>query len=133
MPLLSVQSIPTESRLKGRTPRSYSVSTKLTREEFEAVSTASRGSGKTIGEWARETMLQHAGGTADRLPNEALMVELMGMYLFLMNALAPLVRGETLTAERYQSLIRQVRDAKYKAAKDAVASYRANRRDAPTS
>ena len=129
MPLLTEQSIPSKSRLKGRTQRSYSVSTKLTHEEFEAIATASRDCGKTIGEWARETMLQQACGTADRLPNEALMVELMGMYLFLMNALAPLIRGETLTTERYQSIIRQVRDAKYKAAKDAVASYRTNHQD----
>jgi hypothetical protein len=93
---------------------------------------ASRDSGKTIGEWARETMLQQAGGTADRLPNEALMVELMGMYLFLMNALAPLIRGETVTTEWYQALIRQVRDAKYRAAKDAVTSYRANRQNTQT-
>jgi len=126
MPLLTEHLIPTPSRLKGRNPRSYSVSTKLTREEFEAVASASRDCGKAIGEWARETILERASGTADRLPNEALMVELMGMYLFLMNALAPLLRGETLTTEGVQTLIRQVRDAKYKAAKDAAASYRAN-------
>jgi len=133
MPLLTAQSIASESRLKGRTPRTYSVSTKLTREEFEAVAMASRGCGKAISEWARETMLHQACGTADHLPNEALMVELMGMYLFLMNALAPLVCGEALSMEAYRSIIRQVSDAKYRAAKEAVSSYRANRQNAPTS
>ncbi|MGB0064346.1 MAG: hypothetical protein WBP85_07855 [Terracidiphilus sp.] len=129
MPLLTDQSIPRESRLKGRTPRSYSVSTKLTRKEFEAVATAARDSGKAIGEWARETILQQACGTADRLPNEALMVELTGVHLFLLNALAPLVRGETLTAGRYQSLVRQVREAKHEAAKNAIAAYRSARQN----
>lgn len=132
MPLLTEQSILNQSRLKGRNPRSYSVSTKLTREELEVVATASRDCGKAISEWARETMLERASSTADRIPNGAIMVELMGMYLFLMNALAPLVRGETVTWEWYQALTRQVRDGKYSAAKAAIESYRANRQDIST-
>lgn len=133
MPFLTKESAPSYGRLKGRTTRSYSVSTKLTREEFDAVTNASRECGKTIGEWARETILQQARGGAAQVPNEALMVELWGMYLFLLNALSPLVRGETITAERYQSIIDKIRDVKYKAAKDAIESYHAKRQDNPAS
>ena len=133
MPLLTDQSKPSWGRLKGRETRSYSVSTKLTREEFETVSNASRDCGKTIGEWTRETILQRAAGDAVQLPNEALMVDVWGIYLFLLNTLGPLVRGETMTAERYQQIIDKVRDAKYNAAKDAIESHRAKRFNTSTS
>jgi hypothetical protein len=55
---------------------------------------ASQGSGKAIGEWAREVLLREANGAPRRLSNEDLMVELVGVELLLMNALAPIIMAK---------------------------------------
>jgi hypothetical protein len=61
------------------------------------------------------------------------MIELWGMYLFLLNALLPIAQGETMTAEKYHSLIDKIRGLKDKAAKDAIESYHAKRRSTAAS
>jgi hypothetical protein len=58
MSLLSDAQLPAGSRPRGRDRRAFSVSTKLTSEEFDLIVQASRNSGKAIGEWAREVLLE---------------------------------------------------------------------------
>ena len=121
MALLSDSQLPSGSRLKGRDRRTFSVSTKLTSEEFDSVVQASQSSGKAIGEWAREALLKEAYATPTRLSPEDLMVELVGVELLLMNALAPIIRGETISTDWYNNLTRQVRESKRQAAKVVIA------------
>jgi hypothetical protein len=127
MPLLSETQVPYGSRLKGRDRRAFSVSTKLTSEEFDSIVRASRDSGKAIGEWARETLLREAHGAPRRLSNEHLMIELAGVQLLLMNALLPIVCGETMSRDWYVNLTRQVRESKHEAAKVVIEKHLTNR------
>jgi hypothetical protein len=48
------------------------------------------------------------------------MTELVGVELLLMNALAPLIRGETMSADWYSNLLKQVRESKQEAAKVVI-------------
>jgi hypothetical protein len=127
VPLLSDAKLPAVSRLKGRNRRTVSVSTKLTSEEFDSIVHASQNSGKAIGEWAREVLLKEAAGASGTLSNEDLLVELVGVHLLLMNALAPVIRGETMGADWYNNLLRQVRESKQEAAKVVIARRLADR------
>ena len=46
-------------RLRGRSRREVTVSTKITQEEFTLISTTSETAGRAIGEWMRE--VYHGG------------------------------------------------------------------------
>jgi hypothetical protein len=127
MPFLSDARLPSRSRLKGRDRRAFSVSTKLTSEEFNSIIQASHGSGKAIGEWAREALLREANGAPGKLCNEDLMVELVGVELLLMNALSPIICGEKMSEDWYHNLTRQVRESKHEATKAVIAKRLADR------
>jgi hypothetical protein len=128
MQLLSDERRPSESRLKGRNRRTFSVSTKLTSEEFDLIMRASQGSGKAIGEWAREVLLREGNVANGRLSNEDLMTELVGVELLLMNALAPILSGERMSADWYRNLTRQVRESKHEATKGVIEKRLADRK-----
>jgi hypothetical protein len=128
MPLLSDEQLLSGSRLKGRDRRAFSVSTKLTAEEFDSIAQASQGSGKAIGEWAREVLLREAKVAAERLSNEDLMTELVGVELLLMNAFAPIIYGEKRNADWYSNLLNLVRESKPEATKVVIARRLADRR-----
>lgn len=121
MPLLGNTQLTSKSRLKGRDRRTFSVSTKLTSEELDSIVQASQGSGKAIGEWAREVLLREATVAIGRLSNEDLMTELVGVELLLMNALAPIIYGEKRNADWYNNLLNQVRESKPEATKVVIA------------
>jgi hypothetical protein len=129
MPLLSDAKRASGSRLKGRDRRAFSVSTKLTSEEFDSVVQASQSSGKAIGEWAREVLLREANSAIGRLSNEDLMVELVGVELLLMNALAPIIYGEKKSADWYNNILNQVRESKPEATKVVIARRLASRQN----
>ena len=127
MPLLSATQLPSGSRLKGRDRRAFSVSTKLTSEEFDSIVQASQSSGKAIGEWAREVLLREASAVIGKVSNEDLMTELVGVELLLMNALAPIIYGDKMSAEWYRNLLDQVRESKHEATKTVIARRLADR------
>jgi hypothetical protein len=62
-----------------------------------------------------------------RLSNEDLMVELVGIELLLMNALAPVIHGEKMSADWYNNLLNQVRESKPEATKVVIARRVADR------
>ena len=48
----------TTRKLKGRTRRSVTISTKITSRELELISVASEADGRALGEWVREAVLE---------------------------------------------------------------------------
>jgi len=52
--------------------------------------------------------------------------ELVGVQLLLMNTIAPLIRGERLTAEQLETVLRQVQSIKARKAQELLAK-RANK------
>ena len=111
-------------KLRGRDRRSLNLSTKLTASEQKMIEVAASRAGKTPSEWARDTLLTAAGSSSDQL-----MTEIVGLQLFLTNALAPVVRGERMSAEQYQELMRNVKLNKHRAAREVVAQYTADRQE----
>jgi len=98
------------------------MSTKLTPEEEGELQQAALAAGKKMGEWMRDVLLEHArqnrtAGGGDVI----LLTEIVGIQLFLMNVLSPLTRGELVSAEQYESVIRAVQANKARTARELLA------------
>ena len=85
-------------RLRGRSRRAVTLSTKITAEELELISSASETAGRAIGEWMREVLLREARPDADALRGEPLMAEVIGLQMFLTHVLSAIACGGQMTA-----------------------------------
>jgi hypothetical protein len=103
----------TARKLRGRVRRIATLSTKLTPQEMELMVTASENDGRALGEWAREVLLREIKENNREFD---LVCEVVGLQLLLMNVLAPMARGERITAEQFQGIVKSVQTAKVKAA-----------------
>jgi len=105
------------TKLRGRDRRFLNLSTKLTEIEAKQIEQAASRVSKTPSEWMRETLLREA---EELHPNLDLVSEIVGLQLLVMNVLAPLARGERLTAEQFQAIVRSVQLTKLKAAQEML-------------
>jgi uncharacterized protein (DUF1778 family) len=60
MTILTNDEPTTTRKLKGRTRRAVTLSTKITPRELELISAASEADGRALGEWVREAILKAA-------------------------------------------------------------------------
>jgi hypothetical protein len=104
-------------KLRGRDRRLLNLSTKLTKSEAKQIDEAASRSSKTPSEWMREVLLREATETH---PNLDLVSEIVGLQLLTMNVLAPLARGERISAEQFQAIVRSVQSTKVKAAQEML-------------
>ena|ERR1035437_4609321 len=115
----------TTRKLKGRTRRGVTLSTKITPRELEMISAASEADGRALGEWVREAVLKAARSSSGALGADPLMTEIVALQLFLTNVLSPVACGERMSTEQYQELMRNVKTNKHRAAREVVAQYAA--------
>ena len=101
--------------------RIKSVGTKVTTTEFELLKEKAEADGQTLSEWTREVLLREA---KEVHPNLDLVSEIVGLQLLTMNVLAPLARGERISADQFQAIVRSVQSTKVKAAQDMLARRR---------
>ena len=101
------------SRLKGRSQRTQSVGTKLTLQEESDVLSAAESAGKVPSEWVRDLIMRElqTSSTAD-----ALLAEVLGVRLLLVNVLRPLAAGQKLSAETFDKLLDGIGATKYELA-----------------
>ncbi len=119
---VSITAAPAElNRLRGRSRRTQNLSTKLTEEEERRLEAAASAAGKTLSEWAREVLLEAAPSSAKAAAVNVLLTEVVGLQLLLMNALAPLARGEQIGSEQYQAILKSVQATKGRAAQELLA------------
>ncbi len=109
-------------RIKGRETRTQSIATRFTKAEEKTLLRVASERGMNLREWSRDVLLAAARGS--RLRDEsALFAEVQALRLLLINALEPLLRGDTMTAEQFKEMLRYVKTNKRKAAADMLASY----------
>ena len=103
-----------------RIPKTRTIGVRVTEPEYLALQAEASKIGKTLADWARDQMLGrqafHGTGSLD----EHLFTELVGIQLLLMNTLGPLLRGEQLTAEQLDAVLRQVQSAKARKAQELL-------------
>lgn len=129
MPLDPVEPDRKKGAVRGRESRDQSLNTKLTLTEIAAVKAASEADGRAIGEWAREVLLKEVHSPSTSIGAEQLMTEIIGLQLFLTNALTPVVSGERISAEQYEELMRNVKTTKRRAAREVIAQYLAEKEE----
>jgi hypothetical protein len=93
--------------------RTMTVGGKFTVSEYEVFSRMAAQKGQLLGEWAREVLLREIKENNREFD---LVCEVVGLQLLLMNVLAPMARGERITAEQFQGIVKSVQTAKVKAA-----------------
>ena len=113
----------TTRKLRGRTRRAVTLSTKITSRELELISAASEADGRALGEWAREVILKAAHSSSIGVGTDHLMTEIVALQLFLTDVLSPLARGERISTEQYEKLMRNVKTNKHRAAREVIAQY----------
>lgn len=120
MSILSLESQPGTRRVRGREKRNITLNTKLTRTEYAEVERHCESLGLDFGEWLRGLVLREVRNEAGHL---ALMGEITGLRLLLVNSIEPLLRGDKMTTEQFKEMLRYVKANKRKAAEAALASY----------
>lgn len=111
----------TTRKLKGRTRRAVTLSTKLTADEAKAVEEAASLAGKTPSEWARDLLLRSVVIGSHTQMEMHIFTELVGVQMLLMNTLAPLLRGDKIAQEQLSILFRQVQTTKATKAQELLA------------
>jgi len=110
---------------QGRERRTQTVSTKLTPAEERELQCAASGEGKKMAEWIRDVLLQSARQNFPAAGHEPMVLtEVVGIQLFLMNVLSPLTRGELISAEQYENIIRSVQANKGRTTRELLARRR---------
>ena len=112
----------TTRKLKGRTRRAVTLSTKITPRELELISAASEADGRALGEWVREAILKAAHSSSTGVGADHLMTEIVAVQVLLAEA-SPVACGERMSTEQYQELMRKVKTNKQRAAREVIAQY----------
>jgi len=123
MALSAIETTRRKGVVRGRETRNQSLNTKLTPREAAAVEAASLAQGKTVGEWLRDLALKELLSDESQVPSLAVLTEIAGLRLLLINTLELLLRGEKMTPEQFKEMLRYVKTNKRKAAADMLASY----------
>jgi len=103
-----------------RIPRTRTIGVRVTEPEYLALEAEAWKVEKTVADWARDHILARPGLHGVRSLDEHLFTELVGIQLLLMNTLGPLLRGERLTAEQLDAVLRQVQSAKARKARELL-------------
>ena len=85
--------------------RTRSAGAKVTDEEYEQLAALAQARGLTLGQWCREVLLAQLAQSAATLPEKAILTELLGLRMIVINLLRALGTREPLTAEKTQSVI----------------------------
>ncbi len=99
-------------RIKGREPRTQSIATRFTRSEEQVLLKRAEANGQNLREWARDVLLRVAVNESRVEMEMHIFTELVGIQMLLMNALDPLLRGETMAQEQLAVLYRRVQTTK---------------------
>ena len=112
----------THSQRRTRTiVRTITIGGKFTPIEYEELSKIASDCGQLLSEWAREVLLREAQAEESNLH---LISEVVGLHLLLMNTLAPMARGEKISAEQFQAIVKSVQSTKVKAAEEMLSRRR---------
>ena len=123
MALSTLETTRRRGTVRGRETRNQSLNTKLTPREAAAVEAASLAQGKTVGEWLRDLALHELLSDESQVSSLAVLTEIAGLRLLLINTLELLLRGEKMTPEQFKEMLRYVKTNKRKAAADMLATY----------
>ena len=100
--------------------RIKSVGTKVSEEQFSALESRAHARNLTLSEWVRAELLKTNDG-GSTVPAEVLLAEIMASRTILINLVYSISKGESITAETMQELIRRTDENKARRALELLA------------
>jgi hypothetical protein len=100
--------------------RNRILSARLSEGEYADLEKRAWGKGMTIGDWAREVLLNELRDADSREIQAHIFTELIAIELAVMNGLAPLLRGEKLSPEQVMKVFHDVQATKAKRAQEIL-------------
>ena len=85
--------------------RTRSAGAKVTDQEYAQLEALAQARGLTLGEWCREVLLAQLVPSLATVPEKAILSEVLGLRMIVINLLRALGSGEPLTAEKTQTVI----------------------------
>jgi hypothetical protein len=114
---------------QSREFRTVTASTKVTELELGELERAAALRGVRLGEWVRDVLLREARSPSEAISLRHVMTEIVGLQLFLTNALTPVLCGQRIIAKQYEELLQNVKANKRRAAREVIAQYVAERKE----
>jgi len=106
--------------------RTRSAGAKVTDEEYAQLAALAQARGLTLGEWCRDVLLAQLAPPRPALPEKAILAELLGLRMIVINLLRALGSGEPLTAEKMQTVIDWADKEKMATASECLLQHAAN-------
>jgi hypothetical protein len=100
--------------------RIKSVGTKVTEEQFAALESSAHAQKLTLSEWVRAELLK-TNNVVGTVPGDVLLAEILASRTILLNLVYSISKGQPMTAEAMQELIRRTDDNKAKRAQELLA------------
>jgi hypothetical protein len=91
--------------------RIKSIGTKVSEEQFSALESHAHARNLTLSEWVRAELLKTNDGSVT-VPGEVLLAEILASRTILINLVYSISKGESITAEAMQELIRRTDETK---------------------
>ena len=113
-----------------RERRTRTASAKVTASEFGELESYAYQHGQSVSEWIRQTLLNEVRRCSNASLDRHIFTELVGIQLLLINTIAPLIRGDRLTAEQLDAVLKRVQSIKSRKAQELLEK-RANNAAAP--
>ena len=115
-----------EDKKAGEKPafRVQTITVKVTEDEQKAFAELADRRGEKVGTLARTIILKAIADDANPATDDPLFIELIGLKLFLVNALRPVCSGEAMGAKDFDSLVGAVRETQKETAGQIATSYR---------
>jgi hypothetical protein len=85
--------------------RTRSAGAKVTDDEYVQLAAIAQARGLTLGEWCREVLLAQLALSSATLPEKAILTEILGLRMIVINLLRALGGGEPLTEEKTQTVL----------------------------
>jgi hypothetical protein len=123
LPLLTTQD---DTHEAGEKPafRVHTANTKLTKAELDSFAEVARTNGVKPSEHLRNLILKAIAEHKDPAIADPIFTEIIGLRMFLANALRSVCAGETMKPKDYDSLIATVRETQQETAEAFAQSYR---------
>lgn len=100
------------------TLRTKTVGAKVSDDEYAQLEAAAAARGKTLGEWAREALLDATGGGPST--DAMVLAELLALRTIVLNVLYKLANGEAISAEQMRQLIERADAGKVERASERL-------------
>lgn len=103
-----------------RERRTRTASAKVTASEFAQLESYALQNGQSVSEWIRQTLLNEVRRCSNGSLDRHIFTELVGIQLLLINTIAPLIRGDRLTAEQLDAVLKRVQSIKSRKAQELL-------------